>query len=155
PGVAASFARLPIGWVLLLVLFFYVPVVGGYLYGVLGGAVYEFLKCRRLTKCASPISTLFPQRAPTLEEMMAEREWSRGSPDTTPEAGRQDDANGEPSDLPDFRADLETLGLKPESSWTEVQVAYRHMCKKYHPDTLRSQHLPPHLVELAIERFKR
>jgi len=50
--------------------------------------------------------------------------------------------------------DFELLGLKPDATWKEIRAAYRNMCKKYHPDRLNAQQLPPHLVELAVERFK-
>lgn len=50
--------------------------------------------------------------------------------------------------------DLAVLGLKVGSSWSDVQGAYREACKKYHPDMLTGHNLPPHLVELAISRFK-
>jgi DnaJ-domain-containing protein 1 len=51
-------------------------------------------------------------------------------------------------------ADLAVLGLKRGASWDEVQAAYRDACRKYHPDRLNGQNVEPHLVELAIQRFK-
>jgi hypothetical protein len=32
---------------ILVLLFFYIPLVGGYFYGVLGGGFYEYWKCRQ------------------------------------------------------------------------------------------------------------
>ncbi|MFP3939278.1 MAG: hypothetical protein ACLF0P_03130 [Thermoanaerobaculia bacterium] len=37
----------PATMLFLVLLFFYVPLVAGYFYGVLGGGVYEYWKCRR------------------------------------------------------------------------------------------------------------
>ena len=51
-------------------------------------------------------------------------------------------------------ADYEQLGLDANATWSEVQAAYRRICKQYHPDTLSSQQLPEHLVELAVAKFK-
>ena len=33
---------------MLILLFFYIPLVGGYFYGIFGGGIYEYLKTRRL-----------------------------------------------------------------------------------------------------------
>jgi DnaJ like chaperone protein len=57
------------------------------------------------------------------------------------------------------RADSEaeayaTLNLKPGATWPEVQAAYREACRRYHPDSLAGQGVPPHLVELAVQQFK-
>ena len=38
----------PIGWLMLILLFFYIPLVGGYFYGIFGGGIYQYLKTRRL-----------------------------------------------------------------------------------------------------------
>lgn len=51
-------------------------------------------------------------------------------------------------------ADLALLGLKRGASWDDVQRAYRDACRKYHPDRLNGQNVEPHLVELAVQRFK-
>lgn len=50
--------------------------------------------------------------------------------------------------------DYELLGLRVGATWNQVQTAYREACKKYHPDILSGQKLPPHLIELAAEKFK-
>lgn len=50
-------------------------------------------------------------------------------------------------------ADFAALGLQRGASWVQVQAAYRDKCLKYHPDRLAAN-TPPHLVELAVERFK-
>ncbi len=56
---------------------------------------------------------------------------------------------------PDPRdADHALLGLKRGASWEDVQRAYRDACRKYHPDRLTGQNVEPHLVELAVQRFK-
>lgn len=51
-------------------------------------------------------------------------------------------------------ADLALLGLKRGASLEQVQKAYRIACRKYHPDRLTGQNVEPHLVELAVQRFK-
>ena len=50
---------------------------------------------------------------------------------------------------------LEELGVHANSSWEEVQRAYRNLCKQYHPDTVASKDYPPHIVKLMEEKFKR
>lgn len=50
--------------------------------------------------------------------------------------------------------DLAVLGLKRGASWDDVQRAYRDACRKYHPDGLNGKNVEPHLVELAVQRFK-
>lgn len=50
--------------------------------------------------------------------------------------------------------DLALLGLGRFSSWDSVKNAYRECCMKYHPDRLAGQNVAPHLVELAVTRFK-
>lgn len=51
-------------------------------------------------------------------------------------------------------ADLATLALGRDASWESVKAAYRDCCMKYHPDRFGGQHVPPHLVDLAVTRFK-
>lgn len=51
-------------------------------------------------------------------------------------------------------ADYGLLGLKPGASPEQVRKAYRIACRKYHPDRLTGQNVEPHLVELAVQRFK-
>ncbi len=51
-------------------------------------------------------------------------------------------------------SDYELLGLKPGATLEQVQKAYRIACRKYHPDRLTGQNVEPHLVELAVQRFK-
>lgn len=53
-----------------------------------------------------------------------------------------------------YQADIAALGLKPGATWEQVQSAYRDACRKYHPDRLTGQNVEPHLVELAVQRFK-
>lgn len=62
-----------------------------------------------------------------------------------------EDGGGQPSES---AADFAALGLRPGASWTQVQVAYREACRKYHPDRLSGQNLAPHVVELAVQRFQ-
>lgn len=52
------------------------------------------------------------------------------------------------------QSDYAALGLKPGATWEQVQAAYRDACLKYHPDRLTGQNAEPHLVELAVQRFK-
>lgn len=52
------------------------------------------------------------------------------------------------------QADYQELGLDVAASWVDVQAAYRRLCKQFHPDTLSSQNLPPHLLDLATSKFK-
>jgi len=40
----------PIGWLILFVLFFYIPLVGGAVYGGLGGGIYEFVRHLRIAR---------------------------------------------------------------------------------------------------------
>ena len=44
----------PMTVLILVLLFFYLPLVGGYFYGVLGGGFYEYWKCRRTASGATP-----------------------------------------------------------------------------------------------------
>lgn len=43
----------PFGWLVLAVSFFVIPLYLGYLYGVFGGAVHEYIKARKLARNAS------------------------------------------------------------------------------------------------------
>lgn len=54
----------------------------------------------------------------------------------------------------DVDADYALFGLKRGASLEQVQKAYRIACRKYHPDRLTGQNVEPHLVELAVQRFK-
>jgi len=65
-------------------------------------------------------------------------------------AGRQREAPAPSA----HQADYAALGLKPGATWEQVQSAYRDACLKYHPDRLTGQQVEPHLVELAVQRFK-
>ncbi|MFN0137487.1 MAG: J domain-containing protein [Phycisphaerae bacterium] len=68
-----------------------------------------------------------------------------------------DDTEEEPDPSPSVSGaanDYETLGLKIGATWEQVQAAYRDACKKYHPDMLSGQKVPPHLIELAVAKFK-
>ena len=40
----------PVTWFILIAMVFYIPLIGGYLYGTLGGGVYEYVKCSRRAK---------------------------------------------------------------------------------------------------------
>ncbi len=62
-------------------------------------------------------------------------------------------ADASTHDAPDDE-DLRSLGLKPGASWPQIQAAYRECCRKYHPDRLNGKNVEPHLVELAVQRFK-
>ncbi|MBK9126316.1 MAG: J domain-containing protein [Phycisphaerales bacterium] len=63
-------------------------------------------------------------------------------------------AQGAPVPADSLDADLAVLGLSRGASWDDVQRAYRDACRKYHPDRLNGQNVEPHLVELAVQRFK-
>ncbi|RIK65125.1 MAG: hypothetical protein DCC65_13160 [Planctomycetota bacterium] len=65
-------------------------------------------------------------------------------------AGVDTDASGKPWSADDLR----TLGLSPGCTWSTIQTAYRSLCLLYHPDRVNSPSIPPHLVELAAEKFK-
>lgn len=54
----------------------------------------------------------------------------------------------------DCKADYAILSLKPGATWDQVHAAYRAACRLYHPDRLNGQNVEPHLVELAVQRFK-
>jgi len=68
--------------------------------------------------------------------------------DEEPQSAREAPTDGS------LDADLALLGLKRGAAWDDVQRAYRDACRKYHPDRLNGQNVEPHLVELAIQRFK-
>lgn len=51
-------------------------------------------------------------------------------------------------------ADLALLGLKRGATFEQVTKAYRVACHRYHPDRLAGKNVEPHLVELAVQRFK-
>lgn len=40
----------PMTWIIVIALFFYIPFIGAYMYGCLGGGIYQYLKYRRLAK---------------------------------------------------------------------------------------------------------
>ena len=54
---------------------------------------------------------------------------------------------------PSVDKDYQTLGLQHDATWNDVKAAYRQLCLKYHPDALSAQNLPPHIAQLAAERF--
>ncbi|GMU37839.1 MAG: J domain-containing protein [Phycisphaerae bacterium] len=51
-------------------------------------------------------------------------------------------------------ADLALLGLERGATLEQVKKAYRIASFKYHPDRLTGKNVEPHLVELAVQRFK-
>ncbi len=40
----------PLTRIVLIMLFFYIPLLGAYVYGLFGGGIYQYLKYRRITK---------------------------------------------------------------------------------------------------------
>lgn len=68
--------------------------------------------------------------------------------DEEPQSGQEAPPDGS------LDADMALLGLKRVASWDAVQSAYRDACRKYHPDGLSGKNVEPHLVELAVQRFK-
>jgi len=109
------FARFPglvfAGWLLVL-LFFYIPLAAGYMYGALGGAIYQFLRHQKIaTGSTRPLPLVMvalgflvllgvDQRArwvpstptsgdrPTVREQTATSEVTGSTPDTTIEKAR-------------------------------------------------------------------
>lgn len=72
------------------------------------------------------------------------------------EFGEDENDDGEIPDpgLPGAERDYEELGIRRGACWDEIQAAYRKLCRQFHPDSLSSQSLPPHLIELAESKFK-
>ncbi|GMV71839.1 MAG: J domain-containing protein [Leptolyngbya sp. PLA2] len=67
---------------------------------------------------------------------------------------KEEAAQGASAPADSLDADLALLGLKRGASCDEVKRAYRDACRKYHPDGLSGKNVEPHLVELAVQRFK-
>lgn len=63
-------------------------------------------------------------------------------------------AEESPKSADPLDADLALFGLKRGATLEQVTKAYRVACHKYHPDRLAGQNVEPHLVELAVQRFK-
>jgi hypothetical protein len=40
----------PMTWLFVMLLFFYIPFIGAYMYGCLGGGIYQFLKYRKVAR---------------------------------------------------------------------------------------------------------
>ncbi len=149
------------GWLLLLLAFFYIPLVGGYLYGVLGGAVYEFLKHRRLAAGGSPASIWSPHREPSLAEMVAAQEARRSYMEDSAGNSNRSDASreAEPQENP-VCSDSEMspeharsiLGVTATASKEEIQSAFREQIKKYHPD--RVAYLGEEFRRMAEEKAR-
>ncbi len=53
PDLGCMVTLNPVTLLILVALFFYVPLVAGYVYGVLGGGILECRKCRRLAALAT------------------------------------------------------------------------------------------------------
>lgn len=156
----------PIGWLILLLAFFYVPIVGGYVYGVFGGAIFEFLKSRRAGAGRSPnagFTSLSRAREPTIEEMMADAE-ARRSYDSaaagprpcahrraTEPTERQEESTGGDEELSTAEA-LSILGVSETASRDEIRTAFREQMKKYHPD--RVEHLGDEFRRIAEQRSR-
>lgn len=66
---------------------------------------------------------------------------------------RRENSSG-PAVASDNQTDYAALGLKPGATREQIHAAYRDACRKYHPDRLTGQSVEPHLVELAVQRFK-
>lgn len=153
----------PIGWLILLVAFFYIPLVGGYIYGVFGGAIYEFLKCRRLSMGMSPSfgSAAFTrQHEPSIEEMLAEAEARRSYSSSAQETQHRNSDDGptrqEQMDSGDGEMTLDEarsiLGVCEAASREEIRAAFHERMKKYHPD--RVDHLGDEFRKIAEHKSK-
>lgn len=88
-----------------------------------------------------------------LDGLGAGREGGRGRhrwyPDDEPRSRRE--ASASPASLD---ADLALLGLERGATLEQIKKAYRVASRKYHPDGLTGKNVEPHLVELAVQRFK-
>lgn len=73
----------------------------------------------------------------------------RWMPEDDAGAGKQTRLNDASHD-----ADLALLGLERGATLEQVKKAYRVASRKYHPDGLTGRNVEPHLVELAVQRFK-
>lgn len=151
----------PIGWLILLLAFFYIPLVGGCLYGVFGGAIYQFMKCRRLALGMSPSFVFSPQGEPSLEELMAEAEARRSysasaARHTQPQNGAGKSAQEEDDDRCNSEMTAaeacSILGVGQTASREEIRAAFREQIKKYHPD--RVAHLGDEFREIADQKSK-
>jgi hypothetical protein len=49
-GLGCFLIATPITWLLIIAIFFYIPLIGAYMYGVLGGGIYQYLKYRKIAK---------------------------------------------------------------------------------------------------------
>lgn len=67
---------------------------------------------------------------------------------------KEETAQGASVPADSLDADLAVIGLRRGASWDAVQSAYRDACRKCHPDGLSGKNVEPHLVELAVQRFK-
>lgn len=70
------------------------------------------------------------------------------------DAGAHDHAREAAREDAERDADYALLGLKRGASWSLIQSAYRDACLKYHPDRLQGQHVPQHLIDLAVREFQ-
>lgn len=135
-----------------------IPLVIGVGCGRTPKGTYIYVEYRspdglRLTRAAS---NYIRQGAAT--EFATARRWLESSRDRADEYRHErfDDARDAPSEDAESALDddLALLGLKRGATWPDVQTAYRQHSRKFHPDQLTAQGVPPHLVELAVQRFK-
>ncbi|MBK9119730.1 MAG: J domain-containing protein [Phycisphaerales bacterium] len=88
------------------------------------------------------------------QECERQRQRSRPRHHWYPDDEDAQPAQETPASADPLDADLAVLGLKRGATPEQVTKAYRVACHKYHPDRFNGQNVEPHLVELAVQRFK-
>lgn len=80
----------------------------------------------------------------------AQKTFRKAAPNRPKATGRSTKKKG--SDRPrTFKSPYEILGVEKSASWADIQTAYKHKAKQYHPDKL--SHLGEEFSTLANEKF--